>query len=133
MLFFYGIWLAFFGRASSELEWIGWLMLGVPVYFAWSFAVWIPRKVRKLYRQRKDLQRPLFYFIADTGLEVKTEGVVGVKPWTDYLKWKEGKSVLLLYISEDMFQIFPKHFFPSDDDLVMFKDLLREKIARHEV
>lgn len=132
VLFFWALWLAFFGSRSFEPEWMRWLMLGVPAYFAWSFAFWLPRKVRKSFRQRKDLHRPCFYFPSDTGLGAETEGAAGVKPWTDYLKWKEGKSVLLLYMSDDMYQIIPKHFFPSDDDLAKFKDLLREKVARHE-
>lgn len=132
VLFFWALWIAFFGSRPLGPDWMRWLMLGVPVYFVWSFVVWLPLKMRKSYRQRKDLQKPLIYIPADASLRVETEGAAGEKPWPDYLKWKEGKSVLLLYFSDDMYQIIPKHFFASDDDLVKFTDLLRDKIARHE-
>lgn len=132
VLFFWALWIAFFGSRSSEPDWMRWLMLAVPVYLTWMFAVWLPGKVRKTYRQRKDLQRPCIYIPSDTGLGAETEGAAGVKPWTDYLKWKEGKSVLLLYMADDMYQIIPKHFFSSEENLVKFKNMLREKIARHE-
>lgn len=132
MLFFWALWHDFFGSRSLEAEWVRWLMLGVPVYFFWSFAVSLPRKIRKSYRQRKDLQKPCFYTPTDTSLRAETEGAAAVKPWTDYLKWKAGKSVFLLYMSDDMYQIVPKHFFASDDDLVKFTELLREKITQYE-
>jgi len=132
VLFFWALWIAFFGFRRFEPDWMRWLMLGAPAYLAWTFAVWLPRKVRKTYRQRKDLQRPCIYRPSDTGLGAETEGAAGVKPWTDYLKWKEGRSVFLLYMSDDMYQIVPKHFFSSEDDLLKFKNLLREKIVRHE-
>jgi hypothetical protein len=132
LLYCWALWFAFFGSRPFEPEWMRWVMLLVPLYFLWMFAVWLPYKVRKTYLQRKDLQRPCTYVPSADGLGAETDGASGVKPWTDYLKWKEGKSVFLLYMSDEMFQIIPKHFFSSPDDLASFRRLVNEKVARHE-
>lgn len=131
-LFCWVLWYAFFGSRPFEPWWMRWLMLAIAAYFVVLFAIWIPYKVRRTYRQRKDLQRPCTYLPSDSGLGAETEGAQGVKPWADYLKWKEGRSSFLLYMSDHMFQIVPKHFFSSAEELDAFRNLVKRKVARHE-
>src|SRR5262249_856185 len=97
--FFWSLWYAFFGAWSAELGWTRGVLLGALVYFVAFFGIALPLRIRRTYRQRKDLQRPCMFVPSESGLRVETEGVEGVKPWSDYLKWKEGKSTFLLYMS----------------------------------
>ena len=47
-------------------------------------------------------------------------------PWRDYRKWKEGKTVFLLYHTDAMFQIIPKASFSLDQQAA-----LRQILAQH--
>jgi len=130
--FCWALWFAFFGAWSADVGWLRWAMLAAGIYLIGFFAIGIPYKVRRTYRQRKDLQRPCAFLPSESGLGVETEGSRGVKPWSDYLKWKEGKSVFLLYMSDHMYQVIPKHFFSSPDEVNSFRNLLEQKVARRE-
>lgn len=52
------------------------------------------------------------------------------KPWSDYLRWKEGGKCFLLYMSDNLFQIVPKRFFHSDSDIDTFREMLTMRIGR---
>jgi len=131
--FCWTLWLAFFGPGFHEPIWIRWAMLAVAVYLPAYFLIGFPLRVRRTYRQRKDLQRPCKYLPSEAGLGFETEGAQGTKSWGDFVKWKEGRSVFLLYISDQMFQVVPKHFFPSADEVDAFRNLVTAKVVRHEV
>jgi hypothetical protein len=131
--FCWALWLAFFGNGFDEPGWVRWAMLSVAVYSVLFFIFGIPYRVRRTYRQRKDLQRPCTYLPSEKGLGFETEGAQGTKAWSDYLKWKEGRSVFLLYMSDQMFHVIPKRFFSSVDELNAFRELLAERVAPREV
>jgi hypothetical protein len=130
--FVWALWAAFFGRFSAEAGWTRWVMIAVGIYLVGYFGVGIPYFTRRAFRQRKDLQRPCKFTPSESGLGFETEGAQGAKPWSDYLKWKEGKSAFLLYMSDGMYQVLPKRFFSSPDEVDAFREMVREKVARHE-
>jgi hypothetical protein len=66
--------------------------------------------------------------VSEAGLHFSTEGMAGTKPWTDYLRWKEGKDVILIYMSDDLYQMMPKRFFASDADLQAFREYLSQRV-----
>jgi hypothetical protein len=131
--FCWTLWLAFFGSDFHDPTWIRWVMLAVAVYLPAFFVIGFPLRVRRTYRQRKDLQRSCKYLPSDAGLGFETEGAQGIKSWGDFVKWKEGKSVFLLYMSDQMFQVVPKRFFSSTDEVNAFRHLVAAKVARHDV
>ncbi|HEY4146086.1 YcxB family protein [Pinirhizobacter sp.] len=67
--------------------------------------------------------------VTSAGVAARTEQGNSVKPWSDYLKWKEGKSVFLLYLSDHMFQIVPKRFFAAHEDIDAFRNVIRQSIG----
>jgi hypothetical protein len=131
--FLLSLWYAFFGGWSDEVWWVRWAMLGALAYLVALFGIVVPLRIGRTYRQRKDLQRPCTFVPSEAGLRVETEGSGGVKPWSDYLKWKEGKSTFLLYMSDNMYQAIPKRFFSSTEEIDRFRDLVKVKVARKQV
>ena len=131
LLFLWAIWYSFFVSAKAD-DWGGWIMLGVLAYFVLSFGVWMPLRSNRSFRQRKDLQRPVSFELTDAGLSVSTPDGHGVKPWSDYHRWKEGRHVFLLYLSDNMYQVFPKRFFTSIDEIDQFRNLVRQKVSGGE-
>ena len=121
--------------ASSFLEhrqWlmdpVTWILLGSVAYLAFMAFVWFPRKIRRSYSQRKDFQHEISMMASSTGLEMRTEQGYNLKPWSDYLNWKEGRSVFLLYLSDNLFQMVPKRFFATHEDIDAFRDVIRESV-----
>ena len=106
----------------------GWL-LAVPIALLAGSAMWVPYRSVRSYRQRKNMQRELRIATSDRGLLGESETGHINAPWTDYLKWKEGDKVFLLYIADDAFQIIPKRFFQSETDVGLFRELLKAKIG----
>jgi hypothetical protein len=125
------VYLAFFGQYSAHPGWSRWILVAALLYLALALGLGIPYRSHRTYQQRKDLQRPCSFSPSDSGLLFSTEGASGTKPWSDYLKWKEGRDTILLYMSDNLYQMIPKRFFASEKDLEMFRELLHQKFQRH--
>jgi len=61
--------------------------------------------------------------ISEEGITWKSEGSSISRRWTEYLKWKEGKRVILVYLEPAGYQVIPKSFF-SSNELEYFKKIL---------
>jgi len=108
---------------------MNWALPSVLAYLAFCAFIWTPRKIRQSYCQRKDLHHDISMVVTNAGVASHTERGNSMKPWSDYLKWKEGKSVFLLYLSDQMFQMVPKRFFATHEDIDAFRSMVRHSIA----
>ena len=129
VLFLVALWDNFTRGHRGDPGWQLYLALGASIYFALLFGLWLPYRIRRTFSQRKDLQRDCSFVATPEGLRFASEGVDGIKPWGDYLKWREGRSVLLLYISDGQYQLLPKRFFESDEALSGFRTLLVTRVG----
>ncbi|WP_445145238.1 YcxB family protein [Dyella sp. Tek66A03] len=120
---------SFLVRRQSLTDPTTWILPGILAYLAFTAFVWVPRKVRRSYSQRKDFQHEISMMVTSAGVAARTEQGNSVKPWSDYLKWKEGKSVFLLYLSDQLFQIVPKRFFATHEDIDAFRNIIRQSIG----
>jgi hypothetical protein len=120
---------SFAGGRQSLTDPTIWILPGLLAYLAFIAFVWVPRKVRRSYSQRKDFRHEISMMVTSAGVAARTEQGNSVKPWSDYLKWKEGKSVFLLYLSDHMFQIVPKRFFAAHEDIDAFRNVIRQSIG----
>jgi len=120
---------SFVGHRQSLTDPTAWILPGILAYLAFTAFVWVPRKVRRSYSQRKDLQHEITLNVTHTGVEARTDQGYSVKPWSDYLRWKEGKSVFLLYLSDHLFQIVPKRFFATREDIDAFRSVISQSIG----
>jgi hypothetical protein len=114
-------------REPKLLDWL--LLLLVPLMTIFLI-IWVPHNCRRMYKQRKDLQRECVFTVSDNGLSFKSVDFEGKKPWSDYLKWKEGKLVFLIYMSDEVYQLVPKHFFATQADVKSFRDTLSRYVKR---
>jgi hypothetical protein len=100
-----------FSSVSQSLQLIGAMLL-------WAFFVlliiimitrycWIPRFVRRVFAQQKDLQQTATIRWSDAAYETEIASGKISTPWSEFYMWQRGKGVLLLYRSEAMFNFLP--------------------------
>jgi hypothetical protein len=93
---------------------IGWIAAGM----IWAFFVfciiwvitrywWMPRFVRRVYAQQRDLQQLSTIRWSEQGYETEIASGKNLMPWTDFYQWHRGQGMLLMYRSEAMFNFFP--------------------------
>lgn len=114
----------------------GWGMLG---YYLWLpilivaailyyYVVALPRRVRRLYEQHKEMQAPFEHEITESGLITPKEYGYTDHPWEHFRKWKQDKNILLLYFSEIQFVLIPKRFCTAEQ-----LEALRGHLAQNHV
>jgi ABC-type nickel/cobalt efflux system permease component RcnA len=123
------VWALWFSFSFPSLRGNGWLLVGSLAALA-AFGFWLPYKTVRTYRQRKGMQRQLRMEPTEAGLLAESETGQATVPWSDYLTWKEGNGAFLLYESDDMFHVVPKHFFQSQTDIAAFRDMLAAKVGK---
>ena len=120
---------SFVEHRQSLTDPMSWIFPVFLVYVAFITFIWVPRKVRRTYAQRKDLHHDISMVVTNSGIASQTERGNSTKPWSDYLKWKEDKNIFLLYLSDQMFQMVPKRFFATHEDIDAFRSMVRHSIA----
>jgi hypothetical protein len=123
------LWLAFFGPYSHKAAVAPWAILAFLIYLLLHWAVVLPLKWRRIYKQQQSLHRPFSLEITDDGISGESENLQGATPWSDYVRWKEGNGVFLLYWSDVLFQIIPFRFFKDDEQMREFRNILSQKVA----
>jgi hypothetical protein len=101
----------------------------IAVWFLAARYVLLPRKARRLYRQRKAFQRPFEVSWDEAGLTMVSSSGTVTTPWSDFLKLREGAGVVLLYLSDTQFHIIPARAFVDTAAADAFAALVRGKIG----
>jgi hypothetical protein len=100
-----------FSSVSQSLQIIGavllWALFVMLVIIIISRYWWIPRFVRRVFAQQKDLQQTATIRWTDTAYETEIASGKITTPWTEFFQWKRSEGMLLLYRSEVMFNFFP--------------------------
>jgi hypothetical protein len=81
-----------------------------PVVYGFCYLA-VPRRARRLYRQNKNLQRPMRYAWSEEGLSYASSTGTGKVAWTDLHRWSEGGSSFLFLLTDAMFHFIPKRAF----------------------
>jgi len=123
------LWLAFFGSHSHKAGAAPWAILGFLIYLLLHWTVVLPMKWRRIYKQQQSLHRSFSLEITDDGISAQSDNLQGDTPWSDYVRWKEGDGVFLLYWSDVLFQIIPFRFFGDDEKIREFRTILSRKVA----
>jgi len=122
------LWLMFFGSFSHQAGSTRWLLLVFTVYIVMHCMIILPVRWKRIYRQQQSLQRPYSLEITDQGISSQSENVQGTNDWSDYVRWKEGYGVFLLYWSDNLFQVIPVRFFSGEEEIEEFRNILRHKV-----
>ena len=95
----------------------------------WDDRWGVPGKVRKLYDQFKGISEPAEISWDDEYLRGKSADGQGQRKWEDYVQLKENEQIILLYITEQLWQVMPKRFFASAAQKEEFLALARKANA----
>jgi hypothetical protein len=87
--------------------------------------IFLPRSTRKAMAQLKEYQGPWEFAFEDHKLSIKTPRGGATLPFTDFLKWSENGSSILLYRTDKMFNFLPK----QQVDSAFIEELRSELLA----
>jgi hypothetical protein len=105
-------------------------LVGVTVYLFLMFGVLFPYRWKKNYQQQKLLHMPFQYeFTTDTFCTFTEYGNVAL-PWKTFHKWREGKTLFLVYQTDRLFHLIPKRIFQCPEDQAQLRGYLTEKIGK---
>jgi hypothetical protein len=90
----------------------------------------LPRRARRIFAQQKNLQRPFELRWDDDALCGASERGSSNTPWSDYLKSAQDDRIILLYLSDVMFQMVPKRCFGEPAQLEAFLACTRRIVSR---
>ena len=85
--------------------------LGALLGHWWDDRVGTPRKVRKLYAQYKGINEPTEITWTPESVQARGPSGQGARKWKDYVRFKENDQVILLYVTDQLWQAFPKSCF----------------------
>jgi Flp pilus assembly protein TadB len=98
------------------------------VFLVFQF-VYKPFMLGRTFKKHKDLSAPFEMELSNQGLSVSNPKGSALIPWNNFLKWAEGREMVLLYRSYIMFQMLPKRLFARQADL----QFLREQLTRNNI
>jgi len=92
--------------------------------------LYIPARAAKLYRQSADFAAPFkIAWDADT-VELWSEKGSWRRSWSEYVKRRENDELVLLYINDQLFNLFPRDMFGSEANWKSFKEQARRVPTR---
>ncbi len=117
----WGFWWNILGQFPFNLM----LVLLVLIVFMdlYSF-FFLPRKFKRIFQQTKELNLPMEFEITEEGLTITNMLGSLLRPWKNFLKWKEDKAMLMLYLSDVSFVMLPKRFFTDTQQIEGIKRYL---------
>jgi hypothetical protein len=94
--------------------------------FVYAIFFWAPKK----QMQAKVLQGLREGTADEVGVHLKTAYTTADLPWDVFTRWKLGKGLVLLYDStiRNQVQVFPREFFASETDWIVFVELVRQRM-----
>jgi len=91
--------------------------------------LYLPRHVRRVYSQQRNLQLPFESVCTDSGIESSNANSTNRLPWNHLIRWKEGPALFVVYQSDLIFNIVPKRCFAEPDLVDAFRSLLTERLG----
>jgi MFS family permease len=83
--------------------------------------VLLPRKVKHLYAQYKGITTPITYEWDSDLIRGQSSTGKGERSWKDFAKVKDDDEVLLLYITDNLYEVVPKSWFKEAEKLEDFR------------
>ena len=107
------------------------IFFGCTIYLVLFFFVYFPYKFKKYYKQQKLIKEPMEIDIQDLGIKLSSPSVNANLTWDNFIKWKEGKKLFILYQTDTLMNILPKRNFDTENDIIKFRQLLNANIKIH--
>ena len=124
--------LAIFVIVGLLIVWAGYFSPGIILFgvgaggfigqFILSKYSW-PRRQLRIYNQQASLRSNFVYSWDTEHISVVADTGQAKRHWIDYVKSRENNQVFLLYHSDVMFEIIPKSWFHSSEQVETFRRL----------
>ena len=85
-----------------------WLPIVIAIALLLFYYVFLPRSMRQLYEREPKMAAPFEYEITPGSFLASNQFGNLDRPWAEFLKWRENKDFLLLYLTEAQYIIIPK-------------------------
>jgi hypothetical protein len=105
------------------------MLLIALISLGYYFKVTIPEHCKKIFQQLKERHEDSHLEITDEGIFGKTAFGEDKYPWHHLRKWKENKTMFLIYPADVLFIILSKRCFSSSNEVVECRELLTKKIG----
>ncbi len=97
---------------------ISWTFMIYPVFilgFLALYRYWLrPYQIKRAYTQHKELSSLFEMDLTDEGYNIKNDYGSGKIPWKDFAKWKSDEKIILLYRTDNMFNMVPKRLLTDE-------------------
>lgn len=104
--------------------------LGLGIYVALLFYVFMPWNARRVFKQQKTLHDPFTMELTEEGLFVdSTRGTLRMA-WKDFHKWKINQKLILIYHSERMYNLIPARAFTNDAERQTVLTLIESHLGK---
>ena len=117
-----------YGHFSSGF----WQMLGLGVYLYAIFFIWMPFRVRKIFKQQKTLQVSSEVEFTDSHFLASSPNGTFQMPWKDFHKWKKNKEMVLIYQSEAIMHMIPFRSFQNPEDVSEVSRILTSNLGKEK-
>ncbi len=96
-----------------------------------SHYIFLPRRLRSRFAERKALHRKSTLSWDEKGLTLESENGHSLIPWPDFFKFRENEHFILLYASRVIYLLVPKRFFTEPGQLNDLLGHVRSRIGVH--
>jgi hypothetical protein len=112
---------------------VGWSFVIYPAFILGGvvlFRYFIrPNQIARAFDQNKELSSPFEMELTDAGYGIRNSYGNGQIPWKDFVKWKEDNQIILLYRTNNSFNMIPKRLLQDDGEI----NYIREQLSRNQV
>jgi len=106
------------------------LVLFISVGAALFFTLTVPLRLRRNFARYKALSVPYEIEITPEVLRHTSTIGSGEQRWEVFTKWKQSKDLILLYQSSMLFNVIPKHYFSSEQQISEFISFLEAQLGK---
>jgi hypothetical protein len=104
-------------------------LLGMILIWFWIFVAGPRRAARRQFRQQPAARGLWTLLIDDGGIHARWEGGSSDVDWKNYIKWRESKNLILLYMSPVTWGMIPKRAL-DPAQLADLRALLEQNVQR---
>lgn len=109
---------------------LGIITIAVVIFVLRQIALY---RIKRIYKSDKLFQKLQNYTINDTGIKMESESGNGTMKWDEVFRVDESKDSFLIYLSRIKALMLPKKFFDNDEQMKLFRKLVRFNMPSKKV
>ena len=86
----------------------------------------LPRQIKRLFQQNKEVSAPMEMEFSEEGMKFTNSFGHNARPWSYFVKWKEGEQGFLLYHADQVFNLIPKRLGGAPEALSFVREQLQK-------